>query len=261
VTVGTDGDFTGAITYLGYVLFFKEDCLHKIYGSKPSNYQVITNTIRGVAKGSEKSLAIVNETLYYMSRNGVMAYQGNIPEHISYAFGDKTYSNSVAGAWKDKYYISVKDGTVYHLFVYDGKLGMWHKEDNLNVSYFTEYDGKLYYIDTVTNKLMTIEGTDEEIISWYAEFTDYSEKTMNKKYVSKLQFRLETEDNSLFEAEIQYEDSGIWEKIITIAGKMKSSTFIPVKLRRCDYYKIRLTGIGQFKLYGMVKTYTEGSER
>ena len=29
------GDFTGCISYLGYVIFFKEDMIYKVYGSKP----------------------------------------------------------------------------------------------------------------------------------------------------------------------------------------------------------------------------------
>jgi hypothetical protein len=259
VTVGSDGDFTGAITYLGYVLFFKEDCVHKVYGSKPANYQVFENSIRGVAKGSEKSLAIVNETLFYMSRNGVVAYEGSLPENISYAFGDKTYSNGVSGAIGDKYYISVQDGAAYHLFVYDTKLGMWHREDNTKVSYFTEYGGKLYYIDGITKKLRTTEGADTDIIVWSAEFSDYAEKSFNKKYVSKLQLKIELEEDSIFEIDIQYDDSGIWEKITTLSGKTKKGQLVPVRIRRCDYYKIRLSGAGQFKLYGIVKTYTEGS--
>ena len=34
---GTDGQFTGAIAMPGYVVFFKENCLHKVYGNRPSH--------------------------------------------------------------------------------------------------------------------------------------------------------------------------------------------------------------------------------
>lgn len=260
VTIGSDGDFTGATTFLGYVIFFKEDRIHKVYGNKPSNYQVMDNSIRGVAKGSEKSITIVNETLYYMSRNGIMAYSGSFPDNISHAFGENIYSDGVAGSIGDKYYISAKEGETHHLFVFDEAKGMWHKEDNTKAIYFTRYDNKLYYIDGATNKLMTIEGDNTEIIEWYADFSDFSEKIMNKKYVNRLQLLLELENNSFFEAEIQYNGNGLWEKITTLTGKMKQSYNIPVQIRRCDYYTLRLSGIGDFKLYNMVKTYTEGSD-
>ena len=103
-SVGTDGQFTGAVTHLGYPIFFKENCLHKVYGNYPANYQVQTTSCRGVQKGSEKSLAIVNEVLYYKSQNGICAYDGSLPNEISAEFGDERYSGAVAASHNNKYY-------------------------------------------------------------------------------------------------------------------------------------------------------------
>ena len=64
VTVGSDGPFTGAATCMGYALFFKENTLHKLYGSKPSDFQLSSLRCRGVAKGAARSLCVINETLY-----------------------------------------------------------------------------------------------------------------------------------------------------------------------------------------------------
>ena len=110
-TVGTDGQFTGAVTHLGYPIFFKENYMHKVYGNYPSNYQINTTACRGVQKGSHKSLAIVNEVLYYKSRTGICAYDGSLPKEISYALGDVPYSNAVACSHGNKYYISMHDDT------------------------------------------------------------------------------------------------------------------------------------------------------
>ena len=108
-SVGTDGQFTGAITHLGYPLFFKENYMHKVYGNYPANYQITTTTCRGVQKGCHKSLAIVNEVLYYKSRNSICAYDGSLPQEISYPLGDVSYSNAVACSHGNKYYISMYD--------------------------------------------------------------------------------------------------------------------------------------------------------
>lgn len=72
VTVGSDGAFTGAATCMGYALFFKENTLHKLYGSKPSDFQLTSLHCRGVAKNAARSLCVLNETLYYLSPDGVM---------------------------------------------------------------------------------------------------------------------------------------------------------------------------------------------
>jgi hypothetical protein len=154
-SVGTDGQFTGAITHLGYPLFFKENCVHKVYGNYPANYQIQTTTCRGVQKGCSKSLAIVNEVLYYKSRSAVCAYDGSLPIEVSSALGDVAYHNAVAGSLGNKYYISMDDASyVSHLFVYDIVRGMWHREDNTRVNAFCACRGDLYYID---NYLGTIK--------------------------------------------------------------------------------------------------------
>lgn len=82
-TIGSDGDFTGAATHLGYVLFFKESMIHKVYGSKPSNIQINSYPARGVKKGCSRSLAIVNATLMYASCDGICGYDGGVPYLIS----------------------------------------------------------------------------------------------------------------------------------------------------------------------------------
>ena len=57
VAVGTEGEFTGCIAYSSTVLFWKENCLHKVLGSYPAQYEIYTYTVPGIQKGSEKSLA------------------------------------------------------------------------------------------------------------------------------------------------------------------------------------------------------------
>lgn len=103
VSVGSDGPFTGAIAQGGHPLFFKENCLHKVYGQIPANFQVQTTSCRGVRKGCEKSLAIVDEVLYYKSRHGVCAYDGSLPVEISQALGDVQYEDAVAAAIGSRY--------------------------------------------------------------------------------------------------------------------------------------------------------------
>ena len=256
-TIASDGDFTGAFTFNGIVLFFKEDIVHKVYGNKPSNYQIMGNICRGVAEGSEKSIAIVNETLYYLSRNGVVAYHGSMPESVSHAFGEEKYTDGVAGALGNKYYISMKDRSgQYSLFVMDESLGIWHREDDLKAISFAALDGKLYFIEGTNIKMMD---SGSETIEWYVESGEFTERSMLKKYIMKLQFLLELEEGSTFELWISY-DGGEWEKVKTISTPGKRSYLVPVKTRRCDYYKTKLSGQGAFKLHAMSKTFADGSD-
>ena len=69
VTVGSDGPFTGAATCMGYALFFKENALHKLYGSKPSDFQLTALPGRGPECGPQP-LRAERDSLLSLGRRG-----------------------------------------------------------------------------------------------------------------------------------------------------------------------------------------------
>ena len=261
---GTDGQFTGAITHLGYPLFFKENCLHKVYGNYPANYQIQTTACRGVQKGCSNSLAIVNEVLYYKSRNAVCAYDGSLPVEMSTSLGEISYSDAVACGHGNKYYISMKDTEgVYHLFVYDTSKGMWHKEDNTQADFFCSCRNELYYVDRNGKSIKTIFGsgeTESAPVEWVAETGVIGTNSPDKKYCSRLSVRMSLDIGSLVRFYVQYDSNGEWEHLFTMEGKNLRSFTVPVRPKRCDHFKIRIEGEGEAKIYSITKTLEQGSD-
>ena len=263
VSLGTDGQFTGAITYLGYPTFFKENCCHVVYGNMPREYQVQDTALRGVQKGSEKSLAMVNEVLYYKSRTGVCAYNGALPTEISSALGEKTYSNAVACAYKNKYFISMLDKSTntYSFFVYDVEKGMWHKEDDLKAECFCAVDDEVYYISQGSIRTLFGSGTkDTDKIKWMAETGDLGVNAPDKKYISKLSVRLSMDIGTRVYIYIKYDSSGGWERICALTGTTLRSFTLPIKPKRCDHLKLKFEGEGDAKIYAISKTVELGSD-
>lgn len=263
-SVGSDGKFTGAITHLGYPIFFKENYMHKVYGNYPANYQVQTTACRGVQKGSDKSLAIVNEVLYYKSRNAVCAYDGSLPVEISSALGDVSYFNAVAGSHGNKYYISMKDhADQWSLFVYDTAKGMWHKEDDLHAKAFCSCRGELYYIEEDEKKIGTILGSGnpgENTVEWMAETGTLGIYTPDKKYVSRLTVRMSLALGTRVHFYAQYDSCGEWEHLFTMNGMNLRSFAVPIRPKRCDHMKLRIIGDGDAKIYSIAKTIEQGSD-
>ena len=263
-TVGTDGQFTGAITHLGYPLFFKEGFLHKVYGNYPANYQIQTTACRGVQKGSSKSLAIVNETLFYKSRTGVCAYDGSLPAEISSALGEVSYSDAVAVSHGNKYYISMMDSSgEYTLFAYDVRKGLWHKEDNTAVADFCSCRNELYYIPKGGTEIKTMFGSgivDTAPVPWMAESGVIYAYTPDRMYVSKINLRLALETGAKVNVFIQYDSFGEWELLCTLKGINFRIISVPVKPRRCDHFRIRIAGEGDAKVYSLTKTTEKGSD-
>ena len=260
---GTDGQFTGAITHLGYPLFFKENCVHKVYGNYPANFQIQTTACRGVQRGCEKSLAIVNETLFYKARSGVCAYDGSLPVEMSAALGDMHYGRAVAGSHGNKYYISMQEAVSpeYHVFVYDTAKGMWHKEDKLHAECFCSCDSELYAI--AGGKIITMlgSGTQEEIfVEWMAQTGEIGITTPDMKYISRLTVRMTLDIGSVVRFYAQYDFMGDWEEVCVLEGTSLRSFSIPIRPRRCDYMKLRIEGVGNAKIYSITKTIEQGSE-
>ena len=259
---GTDGQFTGAITHLGYPLFFKENCVHKVYGNYPANFQIQDTALNGVQKGCGKSLAIVNTTLLYKALSGVMAYDGSLPTPISYALGTEAYGNAVGGAVGSKYYISMADGNgEYHLFVYDLSKGMWHREDNLKADAFCPCRGELYAISDSNIITMLGSGAPEmEDVEWMVQTGQIGIASPDMKYISRLTVRLMLEPNAQAAFYVQYDWSDEWEHQVTLTGTSLRSFSNPIRPKRCDHMKLRIEGVGVAKIFSITKTIEQGSE-
>lgn len=272
VTVGTPGDFTGAATHLGYVLFFKENVIHKIYGNKPANYQIANTNCRGVQKGCERSLVIVNETLYYKSRADVCAYSAALPASVSDVLGPVKYRNAVAGADAAKYYISMQreDTGAWEMFAYDEMRGLWHKEDGVHAKYFAAYGAELYFINADDNCLYGVHGlltryTDEGAaleppLKFEAQLAEIGMESPDSKYVNKVQLRLDAGEGTLLRVQVQYDTEDSWQEVHRISFTKRRSYTLPIIPRRCDTMRIRLIGNGDFRLFSLAKATEYGGD-
>lgn len=261
---GTDGQFTGAVTHLGYPLFFKENYLHKVYGNYPANYQIQTIACRGVQKGSARSLAIVGEVLFYKSVGGICAYDGSLPAEVSSALGETAYRDAIGCAHAGKYYVSMQDGAgMYHLFVYDTVRRLWHKEDNTRADAFCACRSELYYIDHADRKIKTVSGSgtrDTAPVEWMAETGIIGTDSPDKKTISKLVVRMSLEIGTRVYFYAQYDSLGEWEYLCTMTGSSLRSFSMPIRPKRCDHLRLRIVGEGDAKIYSITKTVEKGSD-
>lgn len=266
---GSPGRFTGAASYLGYARFFKENYIYTLYGDYPAEYSLQRYEAHGVMEGSEKSLAVANGRLFYLSRFGPMLYTGSTPSRIADAFGNDRYKNGVGGSDGMKYYLSVEseDGAENHLFVYDTEKGLWMREDDLRVLWFARATD-LYYMDW--GGLMGILGRamvppedaeGEDAVEWFVEFGDIAEESPDKKLVDKLQMRLDMEDDANVVVKMLFESTGAWTTVGSIAPGKKRSVVLPIIPRRLDHFRLRIEGKGMVRIHSITRQYAAASER
>ena len=262
-TVGSDNEFTGCIAFQNSVLFFKENSIYKLYGSVPANYQIQEIRARGVQKGSEKSLCLVNETLFYKSSTDVCYYDGSLPVSISEPLGSERYSNAVFGSIKTKLYANMKDASGnWHLFTYDLSKGLWHKEDDIQLAAMDTLSSDLYFADVDGNiGTFTGTGTLESDFIWYAETGAIGYSLPDNKYISRIILRMSKEKHSFIRILIRYDEEDEWLNIAeTHTEHGIKSLSIPIVPRRCDHFRLRIEGKGDCKILSLCKTIEVGSD-
>lgn len=274
--VGSAGDFTGCCSYLGYPVFFKEEHIYKVYGSKPANFQVMGSASLGVEAGSAGSCAIAGETLFYLSRTGICAYTGGIPQSVAAAFGTQRFRNAVGGSDGTRYFVSMEDQDGgWHLFVYDTRRGLWHREDSREAVGFA-WNGELYFLDAegglwMDGRARTVpEGYQrEEPVAWSAEWADFYEYSGSssssaaipqEKGIGKLLIRLELDEGAGADIRIQFDSDGIWRTVRSLDAHTKRSWYLPIVPRRCDHFRLRLEGRGGCRVYSLTREVYAGSE-
>lgn len=268
-TVGSDGVFTGAITFLGYPIFFKEDSLIKIAVSATGAHQTKETICRGVQRGSHKSIAIINEMLVYKSTTDVCVYTGAMPASISDALGEVRYGSAVGGSIDNRYYISMQDAKgKWHMFCYDRRSNTWCKEDNTHALYFCTHDDDLYFVDADDKKIKSVNGTYmfedaenklEKAIDWSAESGMITYEVAEAKYVAKLSIRVTMYNGATMDIYLVHDDGELEHKV-SIYGNGTRSVTVPFTPKRCDHFKYILIGKGDCKIHSITKSYEGGSD-
>jgi hypothetical protein len=127
---------------------------------------------------------------------------------------------------------------------------------------FTACDGKLWWIDEATNKLVCRESNGlsvEGAFDWLVETGEIGLDLPENKYITNLLVRANLDVGASLRIDVQYEN-GAWEKKIEYARSGLKSFNVPVAPHRCDHLKMRISGNGGCKIYSIGKHLRQGSE-
>lgn len=289
VTIGSDGEFTGACTYKGEPFFFKEDLIICMYGTKPSNYQVSEIYYAGPEKGSSDSICFLDGVMYYKARNGIVRFDGSSTSLISEELGNKVFKKARACADDKKYFVSMEaDGETF-LYVYDSTKGLWHKEDGLCPDVLFRNRGSVFAVSNGEESIIQrISGMDEldvqgivtekaeEVpeyelvedikiynrgINWSAETGPIESGSVEHKYIQKLGMRYEIKERASLTVSVKYDNEEEWKQVFMRQGKKgEGAANITFKPRRCEKFRLKFEGEGEAYIYLLRRIVNEGSE-
>ena len=81
-----------------------------------------------------------------------------------------------------------------------------------------------------------------------------------KKYITRLDLRMQLPKGSSMDFWIQYDSDGQWRHSGHLDGKGLRTFLLPIRPCRCDHMQFRMTGKGEIKLYGLTRVLEAGSD-
>lgn len=292
MSIGCEGPFTGAITYLGIPIFFKENWILKIYGEVPANFQLVQTMARGPGKGQGRSLITDGKMVFYRSAVDFCVFRnGQYPERISDALGTLPEETVTGGAVGSKLFFacerapSAAQGAAApqagapdrELLVFDTSNGLWHREtsdrvhrcvnDGHRLYLLLEDDDGVFHIDAVDGRydlevFSAAAQTAPETVTWSATTASIGLGQLEAKYPKKIMVRAKLARHSYVLCEISY-DGGDWRDGFEMYGDGRDGFTVVTKdilPKRCMDFRLRFSGRGDWQLVSVAKTTVQGSD-
>ena len=275
---GSEGEWTGIIPYMGYVFFFKENRVHKLYGTKPSNFTIYDDYLPGIKKGSDASLCLSDGILFYHSKNGIYAYSGSSPTLISKPLGNLSFSNAVGAVSQKTYYICLTDNNgKRNLYTFDFEKNIWHTHNSDNYLFLAHFDGNVVGFKSSENKYVfeLLQSSNipdlcsklygeslekEPDFEWFAETGVLGLSIDNCKYINKLKLKFDADRGSTISVHIQLDSNNLWEECGKFTSSKLKTYVLDILPPRCDHFKLRLSGKGNCKIYSLTKVLESAGE-
>jgi hypothetical protein len=123
------------------------------------------------------------------------------------------------------------------------------------------YGGEIYAIEHGKNRIITLLGSgtkDEAPVPWSVETGIIGLDLPDMKYISKILIRMSLNAGTTVDVSILYDSVEDWEHLFHMTATSLRSFALPILPRRCDHFRLRITGKGEMKLYGITRVYEEG---
>jgi len=245
VGVGSGGGFTGIVSYRNYVLAFKENCLHIISGTVPTNFS-IARTVEGIGCIDIRSCAQVGGYLYFLSKDGFYRFDGVGFENISKKLA-ADFVSAVGIGKNNKYYVyaTSSEGTG-ELFVFDARYQLWHSMSTPGEirGFFDDY-GKLYA--ATDNSILSLFAEDNS--AWELESCEFFEEDCSNSHPNYLWIRAKIDKGKTIRIYSSCDGGKLCEhQSCEGTGKLHIYS-IPLRWHNTKSHKIRLVGNGNTILY------------
>ena len=247
------GDFTACTVYGNGCLFFKEDVCYRLFGTRPSNFQLSESFKGGILQGDGKSIANVGGKLVYKGSGGVYVYYGGSPQRISDKLGDVFLNKPVGASDGRNYYLTAETEASREEFVWDSEKNLWSKSGILNTIGYLSFGENVYRLNE--QGISEIGRETDEDVEWSMTLRPFDEGYYKTKNYSRIHICAELFKGAYIRTEIKGDD-GMFRCVNTSYGDEKKFINIPCSLKGCHEAQIRLSGKGKSIINSIVREFS-----
>lgn len=253
--VDSNGSFTAIVPYGGSIVAFKENCLHKIYGSDPDSYTLSTLDCKGVKEGCADTVAVLDGTVYYMGIDGVYAYRGGTPELVSKKPDLSAAEAICAGTDGINYYLSVREKGSAVMYIYYPDCKVWHREEiSSDTSCMVSAGSKLY--SAAGTYLACLRGeSGDKAVSWSFAM-EFDEDMYNTRSYGRLLINYSLSKDGEFVIKSVCDGDTSLTCISPESNHRENAySVIPLPFIGCKDFRLEFEGRGDFTLKNITREY------
>lgn len=250
--VGTGGDFTACHVLGSSLLFFKENGVHTIYGTRPQSFRITWKPMPGVAEKAGKSITMLTDGLFYFGTRGPYIYNGATCRFVGDVWGEQRFSDIISASDGRLVYVAMTDEEGNRgLYTWNTQNGIWLREDDAYITALC-YDGRRMLLMTKNLLLSAVGGINH--VEWEAHLNPLREENIFKKRYGKLWIRVELQRDAYISVKVSLDDEP-WVDCGTICEP--GTHLLPLHVRPCERLELRFCGEGDFRLREIAREYSE----
>lgn len=258
-------DFIACTTYKNHALFFTADEVFELYGNDADDFEI--EKIADFGCINRFAVCEVGGALYFLSKEGVVRYDGSSISLISNAICDfsKYNSKAVLGGGGSTLYVKIAGRENECVYTYDTEKKLWAREGLFNGNCSVFYGGNVYFSDGYSVYKMDVSYEDEPINNdgasfyWEAVTQDIHLDEPRKKLASKVNIYVKRAVAGRVEVAISY-DNGGFQTLGSFFTEGGRTICIPLPNTKSEKIRIKVYGWGEAQIDYINFSYTLGGE-
>lgn len=243
-----DGTFTGITTYDGHTVVFKKDFMQQTYNTK-NPFRI--SDITAIGATDNRGICEMDGILFFVSSDGVYYFSGGYPSRCSEKLDVVDWSGSICGAWDHTLYVYVPSKNTVYTF----SSGAWGNLDCSDIISLTSNDEGIFALTSSGQLKKLNSGVFTQGFECETDLI-IGNNGLSKRKLQNVLIRAYIGDGASL--------SGVENNGVTVfsSNGMTGNVVLSCLVRMTSAYahRIKFSGVGYVKIYGMELRYVYGGK-